>query len=302
MPIPASAYFFFSGKAPKNSISAFPGFFLLLLLFVASCNQTEVVPKKAADLVPNVHLTLGNPSKATPDLVHVNNYLIEKPQFVLSYSRDRGTPNWVCWQVSADWLGTAPRQDDFRPDETLPANWFQAMATSYTGSGFDRGHNCPSADRTRSVPDNSATFLMTNMIPQAPQNNQETWANLEDYTRDLVRSGREVYVIMGSYGIGGTGSKGAAQTLAAGRITVPRQIWKVIVVLPEGENDVQRITPDTRIIAVNTPNDNAISSDWQAYRTSVDAIEQATGYDLLSNVPAAVQQVLEASVDAGASR
>jgi endonuclease G, mitochondrial len=302
MHIPASAYIPFPFKAPKTFVSAFSGPFLLLLLFVAGCKQTEVVPNKAADLVPNVHLTLGNPSRATTDLVNINNYLIEKPQYVLSYSRDRGTPNWVSWQVSADWLGTAPRQDDFRPDEALPAHWFQALSSSYTGSGFDRGHNCPSADRTRSVQDNSATFLMTNMIPQAPQNNQETWANLEDYTRDLVRAGREVYVIMGSYGAGGTGSKGAAQTIAAGRITVPKQIWKVIVVLPEGDNDVQRITPDTRIIAVNTPNDNAVSSDWGAYRTTVDAIEQATGYDLLANVPAAVQQVLEAKVDTEASR
>jgi endonuclease G, mitochondrial len=298
----AFLYFPFPVKGCRAFGSGFPASLFLVLLFFAGCKQTEVVPKKAADLVPHVHLTLGNPSRATTDLVHINNYLIERPQYVLSYSRDRGTPNWVSWQVSADWLGSAPRQDDFRADESLPADWFRVTSSSYTGSGFDRGHNCPSADRTRSVEDNSATFLMTNIIPQAPQNNQETWANLEEYTRELVRAGQEVYVIMGSYGTGGTGSKGAAQTLAAGRITVPERIWKVIVVLPVGEDDVQRITADTRIIAVNTPNDNAVLPDWGAYRTTVDAIEQATGYDLLSNVPAAVQQVVEAKVDAGPSQ
>jgi endonuclease G, mitochondrial len=298
----ASSYLPFPGKEFKTLVSAFPGSFLLLLLLVAGCKQTEVAPQKTAELVFNVHLTLGNPSYASTDLVQINNYLVERPQFVLSYSRDRGTPNWVCWQVSADWLGSAPRQDDFRADDALPSNWFRAMASSYTGSGFDRGHNCPSADRTRSEEDNSATFLMTNMIPQAPQNNQQTWANLEDYTRLLVRTGQEVYVIMGSYGTGGTGSKGAAQTIAAGRITVPERIWKVIVVLPVGENDVQRITANTRIIAVNTPNDHGVSPDWGTYRTTVDAIEQATGYDLLANVPAAVQQVVEAKTDAGPSR
>ena len=51
-------------------------------------------------------------------------------------------------------------------------------STSYSGSGFDRGHNCPSADRTGSTADNTATFLMTNMMPQAPTNNQQTWAHL----------------------------------------------------------------------------------------------------------------------------
>ena len=81
-------------------------------------------------------------------------------------------------------------------------------------------------------------------------------------------------------------------------------VWAppVIVVLPVGEDDLQRITANTRIIAVDTPNDNAISPDWGRYRTTVDAIEQATGYDLLSNVPVAIQQVVEAKTDAGPSQ
>ncbi|WP_262707477.1 DNA/RNA non-specific endonuclease [Rufibacter latericius] len=138
------------------------------------------------------HLTLGNPSNATADLNNPNNFLMEKPQYALSYSRDRGTPNWVSWYLSKDWIGGAPRQDDFRSDLSLPTNWYKVTASSYTGSGFDRGHNTPSADRSKTIEDSSATFLMTNMIPQAPNNNQQTWANLENYTRDLVQAGNEV--------------------------------------------------------------------------------------------------------------
>ncbi|WP_262512336.1 DNA/RNA non-specific endonuclease [Adhaeribacter arboris] len=92
--------------------------------------------------------------------------MIEKPQYVLSYSRDNSIPNWVSWHVSKNWLDSAPRQDDFRTDESLPASWYRVSPSSFTGSGFDRGHNCPSADRTRSIEDNSATFLMNNIIPQ----------------------------------------------------------------------------------------------------------------------------------------
>jgi endonuclease G len=152
------------------------------------------------------------------------------------------------------------------------------------------------------VADNSATFLMTNIIPQAPKNNQETWGNLEDYTRSLVEQGNEVYLIMGNYGIGGTGSNGPAQTIDQGRISVPARIWKVLVILPEGEDDVRRISTDTRIIAVDTPNDNTLSSDWSTFRTTVDAIELATGYDLLSNVPVATQRLIEVRIDDGPSR
>lgn len=217
----------------------------------------------------------------------------------LSYHRDRGTPNWVSWHLSSAWLGSTPRQNNFAPDNTLPAGWFQATSTSYSGSGFDRGHNCPSADRTGSVADNSATFLMTNMIPQAPNNNQRTWAGLENYCRTLLNAGNELYVIMGSYGKGGTGSNGPLSTLAGGKITVPNRVWKVIVVLPNGSSDAGRVSTGTRVIAINTPNINTLDTNWGAYRTSVDAIEQATGYNLLSAVSSSVQSVVEARVDAG---
>jgi endonuclease G len=222
-----------------------------------------------------------------------------RDQYTLSYNRDQGKPNWVSWHLSSAWLGSAPRQDDFRADADLPSGWYQVKATDYSGSGFDRGHNCPSADRTSSVADNSATFLMSNMMPQAPQNNQQTWANLENYARTLVDAGNELYIICGSYGKGGTGSAGYQTTLASGKVTVPARCWKVLVVLPVGKNDVSRINANTRVIAVDTPNNNSLSSNWGSYRTSVDAIETATGYDLLSAMPTSLQNNLEARTDTG---
>ncbi|AYA37613.1 DNA/RNA non-specific endonuclease [Hymenobacter oligotrophus] len=280
--------------------------FLLVGLLAASCSkQTDVAPQQPtavsqnADATRDNHLAMGNPSGAVASSSYYWNYLMQKPQFAMSYHRDRGTPNWVSWHLSSAWLGSASRQDDFRNDTALPSGWYQVSSSSYTGSGFDRGHNCPSADRTSSTTDNSATFLMTNMVPQAPNNNQRTWANLENYCRTLVGQGYELYVIMGSYGTGGTGSAGYKTTLDGGRVTVPNRIWKVIVVLPEGSSDASRVTSSTRVIAINTPNDNSLLTTWGSYRTTVDAIESATGYDILSNVSASVQSVVEARVDNG---
>jgi len=70
-------------------------------------------------------------------------------------------------------------------------------------------------------------------------------------------------------------------------------------VLPQGTSDVSRVTTSTRVIAVNTPNINTVSTAWGGYRTTVDAIESATGYNILSNVPASIQSVIEAKVDTG---
>ncbi|MDT7808442.1 MAG: endonuclease mitochondrial [Acidobacteriota bacterium] len=245
------------------------------------------------------HLTMGNPSNATSDVNQPTNYLMEKPQYVLAYNRDRGTPIWTSWHLDNSWLGSAPRQNDFRADTTLPAGWYQVQGTDYSGSGFDRGHMTPSADRTKTVADNSATFLMTNMVPQAPDNNQGPWAVLEGYCRDLVTAGNEVYIISGGSGTGGSGSAGGTtNTVASGHVTVPSQTWKVILVLPVGTNDVSRVTASTRTIAVIMPNSQGIrNTDWKTFRVSVDQVEALTGFDFFSNVPTGIQASIESTVD-----
>lgn len=247
----------------------------------------------------NDHIGLGNPSGATSNISNSNNYLMVKTQYDLSYNNSKHEPNWVSWHIGSSDLGSTPRQDDFRADTSLPSGWYQVTACEFSGSGFDRGHMCPSADRTSTVANNSATFLMSNMIPQAPNNNEITWANLEDYSRSLVSAGNELYVISGGYGSGGTGSNGYKTTVGNG-VVVPAKTWKVIVVLPNGSNDLSRVTNSTRVIAVVLPNDQTASSHpWSYYRVSVDSIESMTGYDFLSSVPASIQSAIEANVDNG---
>lgn len=243
----------------------------------------------------NSNLLMGNPSNATAEITNNNNYLIDLKYYTESYSSSRAIPNWVSWHLDPTSLGSTGRQDNFAAFTDLPSSYYQVQSYSFSGSGFDRGHNCPSADRTSSVEANSSTFLMINMIPQAPLNNQQTWGNLENYLRTFVKSkGDEVYIIMGSYGKGGTGSSGFKETIDNGHVTIPARVWKVAVIISKGDNDLSRIDENTKVIAVDTPNDNSINSDWTKYITTVDAIEQATGYNLLSSLPTSVQNVIEA--------
>ena len=238
----------------------------------------------------NLNLALGNPSRATPDPSNPNNYLIGRDQYVLSYDRDGGIPNWVSWHLSAADMGPTDRSE-FQPDPSLPQGWYRVRPSDYTNSGYDRGHMAPSADRTRSEEDNLATFYMTNIIPQAPDNNQGPWVQLEEYSRDRAREGNELYII--------TGVHGSQGSLAEGRVRIPSRVWKVIVVLPEGGDDLVRINDRTEVIAVDMPNEQGIrQDDWRSYLTSVDEIEERTGYDMLSNVNPIVQQALEGVVAA----
>ncbi|MEP6946808.1 MAG: DNA/RNA non-specific endonuclease [Acidobacteriota bacterium] len=252
-----------------------------------------------APVDPAEHLALGNPSGATTDVNNPLNYLLVKSQYVVSYNRDRGTPNWVAWHLDTSWLGSANRQNDFRPDPSLPAGWYQVTDTDYSGSGFDRGHHCPSGDRTDTVTDNSATFFMTNMMPQAANNNQGPWANLEIYARTLAGQGNELYIMAGGTGVGGTGLNGFTTTIANGHVTVPATTWKIMVVLPAGSNDLDRITKNTRVIAVIMPNAQSIgiNTPWQNFRTSVRQVEKLTGYSFFTNVRPMVRSLLKYRVD-----
>ena len=255
----------------------------------------------------NSPLYFGNPSGAESNEDFGTNYLMEKPQFTLSYNNETLNPNWVAWHLCAEDLGNADRSDTFRPDTELPSSWYAVRKNDYkfTYYGFDRGHICPSADRTANTEDNSATFLMTNMVPQAPDNNRIVWVALEKYERELVLQGKEAYIFAGPLGVGGTGDKGYFEEIAVstkdGRelsITVPAYTWKIILILDKGEDDINRVDENSEIIAVCVPNQKGCGKNgsWQQYVCTVDYIEENTGYDFFATLPDNIEEVLEARV------
>lgn len=239
----------------------------------------------------SIHLTFGNPSGAVTNASISNNYLLVRDQYALSYNDSRRTANWVAWQLNDDWLGSAPRQDDFRADTDLPAGFFRVDEDDYRNSGFDRGHVVASADRTATIADNSSTFFMTNIIPQAPNNNRGVWASFENHLRTLT-TGQDLYIYAGGYGVGGDGSNGFATTIGPS-ITVPSQTWKTVLVVDEGETPSQ-VGLDDYIITIDIPNSQSVSGTvWQDWQVSVDDLEFATNYDFFSELPDSIEALLE---------
>ncbi len=277
----------------------------------AGCSQSItgkaawVIVMSPSDTIParDNNLYMGNPTNATSTPSDSTNYLVVKSQYTLSYNNRKGMANWVSWHLSRAWKGSAARCNCFTQDGTLPTGYFKASTGDYTSTGFDRGHICPSDDRDGSDSDNSATFKMSNISPQAPILNQQIWGNLEDYCRKLVTQGNELYIIAGGYGQGGTGNLGGTtNTIASGAINVPSHFWKVIMVLPVGANDSTRVHYNTRMIAVDMPNTQTVNAHtWDYYRVPVDSIEARTGYNFFSNVPDSIENIIEAGIDNGAA-
>uniref|UniRef100_A0A665VA24 Si:dkey-243k1.3 n=2 Tax=Echeneis naucrates TaxID=173247 RepID=A0A665VA24_ECHNA len=67
----------------------------------------------------------------------------------------------------------------------------------YTHSGFDRGHLNPNGHHA--VPSRNATFTLTNVVPQNPKLNQNSWRIHESQLTDLFRSKcSKAYVLVGA--------------------------------------------------------------------------------------------------------
>ncbi len=281
----------------------------LIFLFISCTTSIKKDPAPIPQNLNSDHYQLGNPSNARIDPLFPNNYLIIRNEYVTSYNNSKGHANWTAWNLTSAWLGSVSRADDFRADSDLPDQFLRVGDRDYNGSvsGFDRGHLCPSGDRTNTDAANSMTFLMTNMIPQSPNNNQGTWNALEDYTRTLLGGGTmECHIFAGAYGTGGLGrtvstngpiNSSVTNTLFGGRINVPARTWKIIVLIPIGINDENRVRSDTRVIAVDMPNRADINSNWKDYRVSVRSLEIATGFNFLSKVPQGIQDIIETKID-----
>lgn len=254
----------------------------------------------------SAQVALGAPVDATPQ----DDIVLTKPQYVVSYNRFRNAPNWVAWRLTAADLGSTGRtQSSFSVDDELPSGVYRVHHGDYANSGYDRGHLCPSAARTDTVEDNAATFLTTNIVPQLHALNAGPWESLEQWCNAMARQGWDLYIIAGglwpsgcatSLAPSGNYPSGGCYTIgrsgdASERIAVPASTWKVVVLLPHGAGP-EAVTYNTTVFAVDMPNDASVQSNWQRYMVPVDAVEARTGYELLSNIPAAVQAVVEARV------
>jgi DNA/RNA endonuclease G (NUC1) len=234
------------------------------------------------------HLEFGTPDGAS-------GVTVSKREFVSLYSETRGAPSWVSWNINATQFGAAPRCDCFTADQTLPSGVYKVVDFNYRNSGYDRGHMVQSESRTATFQENAATFLMTNIVPQAGENNQGPWVQFENYLNDLARQqGKEIYVVAG-----GEYTANPATLKGEGKVQVPAFTWKVAVVVDGGEGlDDVHGTGDLQVLAIRMPNDTATArgirnNPWTMYETTVDDIEARTGYDLLDALPNGIERIVE---------
>ncbi len=239
------------------------------------------------------HAEFGEPTDGDAS----NDILVRRAQFISSYNPTKGTPNWVAYNLEATHFGGEDRCDCFTFDPELAASYTPYTTADYTGAGaiagygIDRGHLARSFDRTGGSLDNAHTFYFSNIIPQAADNNQGPWASMENHLGDLARfSDRELFIVAGV-----AGNKGTVKN--EGRIVIPTAVWKVALILPRNAGLANVDSwDDVEVIAAIMPNDAGIRNvDWNTYRTTIDAVEALSGYDLF----ALLRDDVEIAVESG---
>jgi DNA/RNA endonuclease G (NUC1) len=200
-----------------------------------------------------------------------SNYLLEKPQYTISYNKDTQLANWVTWQLNENWINIPNDLSDikFAEDIYVPFTDSRFTHNDYKIPGannlpYQRGHMSAEADRTRNDKDHDLTFLMSNVMPQLNKSPAPWTLFEEDIRNELVGGGQDLYITAGGYR---DNNPDVIAELSAStqpfydRISdyIPTHYWKVVLVLDRQGLSLEEINtnPSQHIvdaIAIFTPN------------------------------------------------
>ncbi|WP_297505788.1 DNA/RNA non-specific endonuclease [Ferrovum sp.] len=155
------------------------------------------------------------------------------------------------------------RTDSFRPDDRLTHEQ-RAELEDYRRSGFDRGHMAPDADSWDEESEYD-TFVLSNMVPQAPENNRGLHAHIEGAVRHLAKREGSIYVFTGPVFQGNT-------SMMRRRVVIPSGIFKLVY------------DPSRHAAAAYLEN-NVDGPQGQVYRVITPSeLTQLTGIDFLPGI------------------
>lgn len=269
-------------------------------------------------LSENPNIGLGRPTAVTG-----NPIIISRSQYVISWSAETRSPEWVSWTLKPESLGDVSRSNTFHLDKELDLvlrdqNRKSVSPNDYRGTCIDRGHQVPSADRTASEADNQSTFFMSNVTPQSAFLNRKLWVSLERLVRRrIVAMGGRAYLITGSI------YDAESQNIGPNRdIKVPKSNFK-IVVFTRGESRLGHAST-SMFMAINLPNvtsrgTNPVTdyrqacidagkagqpqetirhANWRPYLEKLNAIESAGGlsFEFLRSIHQMTPQEVDALI------
>lgn len=221
-------------------------------------------------------------SVATHDLLDVKipedipSQLKEYTGFRLSFNAHNKTPNWVAWELlGSETSGESSRSNKFWTDSEI-LNCSENA--DYSRSGYDRGHICPAADQKWSQQAMDDCFVMANMCPQDHALNSGAWNTLENKERSWALRDSSILIVAGPIY-----SDTDNATIGKNKVRVPGAFFKCIVA---------PYIDEPRGIAFVYPNMSS-PGNMQNYVTTIDQVEQLTGFDFFHALPDEIENKIE---------
>lgn len=205
--------------------------------------------------------------------------------YTYRYDTTRHIALWVAYPLNSGLIGTGSRGDGWNPDPALDESVQPSLFRGFRyGSGYDRGHQIPSADRLEPYA-NAQTFLFTNATPQLHDFNGGIWAELEKVVRTWAKRSDTLYVV--------TGVLPGKKTIADndGRpVNIPSAYYKAVL----RRNTLRSGTVQWTACAVLLPHEVVTVGTWQEnlqyfkdHSLSLSELERCTGetyYPLLGSI------------------
>ena len=197
-----------------------------------------------------------------------DNQIVKHKYFTLSYNNTHEQADWVFYLLTKAMMeDKSGRTNDFRADPDVKL--VSAYSEDYTGTGYDRGHLCPSADVRLDEEGQSETFYMSNMSPQAQAFNRGIWKKLEEQVRKWASNHDSIYIATGP-----VLRKGLKKIGKTTKISVPDKYYKILYTPNDGGH----------MIGFMLPNNACSGHTFKDYQVSIDEIEEATGIDFFPKV------------------
>ena len=209
--------------------------------------------------------------------------------YAVEWDINKKSQRWTAYQMNKGFQGSAGRYTDFLEDPDLSASERLSDTYSYyRGSGFTRGHICPSADRQYSEEANMQTFYYSNMQPQyynfnAGDNYGSPWCRLEGQIRTWTKqsSTDTLYVVKG-----GTIENDQLLMTIKNQLRVPMYFFVALLM---------KSKQGYKAIGFWFPHDN---DDHSAdalgqYAVNVRTLERQTGIDFFCNLPDDLEEQVE---------
>ena len=236
----------------------------------------------------------------------------------MEWDNSKISNRFTCYYMDAvNSQSNVGRQDSFKEDPEIPEA-YRSKLRDYSGSGYARGHLCPSADRRASYDQQALTYYLSNMQPQWQNHNGGQWMYLEDDVRKWADRCDTLYVVKAAtiddVTLNGSTESGVYSTTyngqtysdlkCNGRLLVSKYFYMALLAYNKSTNTYQAMGIWTKHYNGTTKGASGSGTyDWpiinkeNAQYITIDELEQRTGIDFFCNLPDDIEDDVEATLN-----